>query len=80
MEQSKKLTEGNILGTLMRFAIPIFLSLLLQALYGGVDLLVVGQFATTADVSGVSTGSTLLNTLTMVITGLAMGITILVGE
>lgn len=33
----------------MRFAIPIFLSLLLQALYGGVDLLVVGQFATTAD-------------------------------
>lgn len=80
MEKNTKLTEGNILGALMQFAVPVFLSLLLQALYGGVDLLVVGQFATTADVSGVSTGSTLLNTLTMVITGLAMGITILVGE
>lgn len=80
MKKTQSLTEGEILSTLMRFAVPIFLSLLLQALYGGVDLLVVGQFATTADVSGVSTGSTLLNTLTMVITGLSMGITILVGE
>lgn len=80
MKKQLSLTEGNILGSLMRFAVPIFLSLLLQALYGGVDLLVVGQFAETADVSGVSTGSILLNTLTMVITGLSMGITILVGE
>lgn len=80
MKKNQSLTEGNILSSLMRFAVPIFLSLLLQALYGGVDLLVVGQFATTADVSGVSTGSLLLNTLTMVITGLSMGITILVGE
>lgn len=80
MEKVTNLTEGNILKTLMRFAVPIFLSLLLQALYGGVDLLVVGRFAETADVSGVSTGSSLLNMLTMVITGLAMGITILVGE
>lgn len=80
MKKGLSLTDGKILSTLMKFAIPIFLSLLLQALYGGVDLLVVGQFATTADVSGVSTGSTLLNTSTMVITGLSMGITILVGE
>lgn len=80
MKKTVTLTEGPILSTLMRFAVPIFLSLLLQALYGGVDLLVVGQFATTADVSGVSTGSTLINTLTMVITGLAMGITVMVGE
>lgn len=80
VKKTQTLTEGPILSTLMRFSVPIFLSLLLQALYGGVDLLVVGRFATTADVSGVSTGSLLLNTLTMVITGLAMGITIRVGE
>lgn len=80
MSRTLSLTEGNILPSLMRFAVPVFLSLLLQALYGGVDLLVVGRFATTADVSGVSTGSSLINTVTMVITGLSMGITILVGE
>ena len=34
----------------------------------------------TADDSGVATGSMLMSTVTMVITGLSMGITILVGE
>lgn len=80
MKQTKDLTEGNILGTLMRFALPVFFALFLQALYGGVDLLVVGQFAETADVSGVATGSQLLQMVTMVTTGLSMGITILVGQ
>lgn len=80
MEKTRNLTEGNILSSLMRFALPVFFALFLQALYGGVDLLVVGQFATTADVSGVATGSMLMQTITMIITGLAMGITILVGH
>ncbi len=80
MEKTRNLTEGNILGSLLRFALPVLLALFLQALYGGVDLLVVGQFATTADVSGVATGSMLMQTITMIITGLAIGITVLVGH
>lgn len=80
MKRTNRLTEGNILHTLICFAVPVFFTLFLQALYGGVDLLVVGQFAATADVSGVATGSMLMSTVTMVITGLSMGITILVGE
>lgn len=63
-----------------RFSLPVLLTLFLQALYGGVDLLVVGQFASTADVSGVSTGSMLLSTFTMLLTGLSMGPTVTVGE
>lgn len=80
MNHTRSLTEGNIASSLARFAIPVLLTLFLQALYGGVDLLVVGQFASTADVSGVATGSMLLQTATMIITGLAMGVTVLVGE
>ena len=80
MESSHNLTEGKILSSLVRFALPVFLALFLQALYGGVDLLVVGQFAHTEDVSGVSSGSMLMQTVTMIITGLSMGITILVGQ
>lgn len=80
MKKTQSFTEGNILSSLMAFAVPIFFTLFLQALYGGVDLLVVGQFATTGDVSGVSTGSSLLGTLTTFITGLSVGITVLVGE
>lgn len=80
MKNAHSLTEGNVLSSLIRFAVPILFTLFLQALYGGVDLLIVGWFAQTADVSGVATGSMLLSTITMVITGLSMGITILVGE
>lgn len=80
MNKTRNLTEGKILGTLIRFAVPVLFTLFLQALYGGVDLLIVGQFAETSDVSGVATGSMLLSTVTMIITGLSMGITVLVGE
>lgn len=80
MDKTKNLTSGNVLGTLISFAVPVFAALFLQSLYGGVDLLVVGQFATTADVSGVATGSLIVQTITMVITGLSMGVTIYVGR
>ena len=39
-----------------------------------------GRFADTVDVSGVATGSMLLSTVTNIITGLSMGITIAVAE
>ena len=80
MSKTLSLTEGKILSSLIRFALPVMAALMLQALYGGVDLLVVGQFSETAEVSGVATGSMVMNTVTMVITGLAMGITIVVGQ
>lgn len=81
MKRTNRLTEGNILHTLIRFAVPVFFTLFLQALYGGVDLLVVGAvLPATADVSGRRHRSMLMSTVTMVITGLSMGITILVGE
>lgn len=80
MKKADNFTSGGVLKSLIKFAIPVFAALFLQSLYGGVDLLIVGQFAETADVSGVATGSLLLQTVTMVITGLSMGITIYVGQ
>ena len=79
-KQQKTLTEGNILSSLLKFAVPVLLALFLQAMYGAVDLFVVGQFAHTADVSGVATGSMLMHTVTFVLTGFAMAITIIIGE
>lgn len=80
MEKHKNFSEGNILRGLIGFALPVLFALFLQALYGAVDLLVVGQFATTADVSGVATGSMVTHAITTVVTGLTMGITVLVGQ
>ena len=80
MEQTKNFTSGGDLRSLIKFAIPVLAAMFLQSLYGAVDLLVVGQFAETIDVSGVATGSLLMQTVTMIITGLSMGVTVYVGQ
>ena len=83
MEQNRKqthdFTQGPIFGPLVRFALPVLAALFLQTMYGAVDLLVVGQFGgprAQEYVSAVSTGGMLMQTLTIVISGLAMGLTV----
>ena len=73
-------TSGPILKPLLRFAIPVLFALFLQAMYGAVDLLIVGRFAETRDVSAVSTGSHVMHSLTNVISNFAMGVTIALGQ
>lgn len=73
-------TQGNILSKMLHFMVPILGALVLQAMYGAVDILVVGRFGTTAGISGVSTGSNIVNLVIFVIAGLSMGITVLIGR
>ena len=74
-------TKGPIVGPLIRFSLPLMLSLLLQALYGGVDLAVVGLYAREEGAAAaVATGSQIMLAATVVITGLTMGVTVLVGK
>ncbi|MEG2744382.1 MAG: MATE family efflux transporter, partial [Oscillospiraceae bacterium] len=80
MEKINHFTEGSIIKPLLKFTIPVVFALLLQIMYGAVDLIVVGKFGTVGDVSGVTTGSQLMSTLTNLFTGLAMGTTILLGQ
>lgn len=80
MKKQHDFTQGPILPALLKFALPVLLALLLQAMYGAVDLQVVGRFGTAADISAVSTGSQIMQTITVVITGLAMGVTVLLGQ
>jgi len=78
--ESMNFTEGKILKPLMKFAVPVLAALLLQSLYGAVDLLVVGQFSNPANVSAVATGSQIIQTLTFVITDIAVGMTVFLGQ
>ena len=80
MERNTTFTEGKILQPLILFAMPVLFALFLQAMYGAVDLLVVGKFASSADVSAVSTGSQIMMTLTNLISCFAMGTTVLLGQ
>ena len=69
-------TKGKIFGPLMRFTGPVILALLLQTMYGAIDLMIVGKFATSADVSGVSTGSQIMMTFASVAASFSTGATI----
>ena len=80
MNEKQDFTQGSIFGKLVRFMFPILGALILQAMYGAVDLLIVGRFGTNAGISGVSTGSGIMNLATFVICGLATGVTILIGR
>ena len=73
-------TEGKILSPLVRFALPVLAALFLQAMYGAVDLLIVGRFGIPADVSAVSTGSQIMMTMTNLVASFAMGATILLAR
>ncbi len=72
--------EGSVFGALIRFALPVLGALILQAAYGAVDLLVVGQFGNAASISAVGTGSSFMQMVTFVITSLAMGSTVIIGQ
>ena len=80
MQRNRSFTEGKIFSPLICFAFPVLAALFLQAMYGAVDLWVVGKFGFAADVSAVSTGGQVMQTVTVVIVGLSMGITVLVGQ
>lgn len=73
-------TEGDIRKKLIKFTFPIIGAMLLQQLYGAVDLFIVGNFADSADVSAVSTGFQFISMFIGLISGLSMGTTILISQ
>lgn len=82
-KESKKeisFVEGPVFGSLIRFAIPVLGALILQAAYGAVDLLVVGKFGDASSISAVGTGSGFMQMVTFIITSLAMGSTVIIGQ
>lgn len=84
MEKSKKqeisFVEGPVFRSLIRFAVPVLGALILQAAYGAVDLLVVGKFGDASSISAVGTGSSFMQMVTFIITSLAMGSTVIIGQ
>lgn len=80
MNQNQDFTTGSIPKKYIRFIIPILGALILQAMYSAVDLLIVGRFGTTAGISGVSTGSGIMNMVTFITCALTVGVTVLMGQ
>lgn len=80
MKKNNSLITGNVFTSLIFFTLPIFFALILQVMYSTVDMLIVSNFGEISDISGVSTGSQLMNLIVSLCTGLATGSTILIGH
>ena len=78
--ESINLTEGGIMRNIVSFSLPYLLSYFMQILYGMADLFIIGQYCGVASITAVSIGSQVMHMLTVVIIGLAMGTTIVVGQ
>lgn len=82
----KDFTKGPIGKGLISFSLPFLLSNILQALYGAVDMLVVGNYSDpdpvmrTAILSGVNVGSQITHLVAMMISGLTVAGTVMVGQ
>ena len=80
MKNERTLVEGKILPTLVVFAIPFLLASILQALYGAVDLIVIGRFVDSASVSATAIGGQVMQTITGIVLGISTGGTVVIGQ
>lgn len=80
LSQRNELLDGKISTALLKFAMPFMAASFLQALYGAVDLFVVGQYAGSAAVSAVAIGSQVMQTITGIILGISTGGTVLIAR
>lgn len=76
----RDLTTGSIGKTILYFSLPYLLSFFLQTLYGMADLFIIGQFNSVSSTTAVSIGSQVMHMLTVMIVGLAMGATVMIGR
>lgn len=80
MKEKNLLTEGNVFRVLLNFSIPFLIANVIQALYGAVDLMVVGWYCSPESVAAVSTGTQVTQIITSMVSGLTLGGTIMVGK
>ncbi len=83
MERLKKtvdMTEGPFLGKMIKFAIPLIITGLLQTFYNAADLIVVGQFRGDVAVAAVGSTGSLTNLILGLFMGLAVGAGVLVAQ
>ena len=74
------LAKGDLFHNMILFSLPYLLSYFLQTLYGLADLLIAGRFNGADVISAVSIGSQVMHMATVMIVGLAMGTTVMIGR
>src|SRR5699024_9742130 len=74
------MTHGPLLGKIVRFAIPLAISGILQLLFNAADIIVVGQFVGPSALAAVGSTSALINLIVNLFIGLSVGTNVLVAQ
>ena len=74
------MTNGPLLGKIVRFAIPLALSGILQLLFNAADIIVAGRFAGSQALAAVGSTSALINLIVNLFIGLSIGVNVLVAR
>ena len=74
------MTNGPLLGKLVRFAIPLGLSGILQLLFNAADIVVVGRFAGSGALAAVGSTGALINLIVNLFIGLSVGTNVLAAQ
>lgn len=79
-EITSNMVEGNILKTIIVFALPLLGSSLIQQLYNTADMIFTGNFIGKTAAAAVGSGSLLFACLIGLLTGLAVGVGVVVAQ
>jgi len=77
---SKDLTTGNVFRQLVVFAVPFFLSNLVQSVYSVADMMILGHFGGTNSMAAVNTSSQIAVIVTNLAMGISTGGTVMIGQ
>ena len=77
---SMDLTTGSVGAKLFKFSMPFLISMVLQAFYSVVDMLVAGRYMGEIGTSAVNNSSIMTNFITGVAAGFALSGTVLVAQ
>lgn len=78
-KMNNNVTNG-VLNRIIAFSLPYLASCFMQTLYGMADLFIIGQFNGVESTTAVSIGSQVMHMLTVMIVGMTMGLTVLIGK
>lgn len=74
------MTSGPLLGKIIRFAVPLILTGILQLLYNAADVIVVGRFAGSTALAAVSSTGSLTGLIINFFMGFSLGASVLVAQ
>ncbi len=77
---TENLTEGSVVKSLLKYAAPMIVTSILQAVYSIVDIWIAGRYIGGSGISAISNGSLIMNLITQIAIGITVGGNVLISQ